>query len=196
MGSLSKLVFVMLGLNLAVVDLATAQSRNGLSVMAGLTQPMLLGGANIAVQYETNNWVFEYSHGVNLKLHKFKQTMSSSDQDENLVINVPWTTGAGIGYRISDAFHVLIEVKAHKFEVSIPGGGTANYTGFSAGPSVFYTKYFGSNFFIQPNVRFWPTVGSSESGNKIQVKRADGSTYTHKIHDFSLFVNMNLGWTF
>ncbi|MEL6849486.1 MAG: hypothetical protein AAFP92_13275, partial [Bacteroidota bacterium] len=32
----------------------------------GMSQPLFLNGFNVAINYTTQRWVFEYSHGMNL----------------------------------------------------------------------------------------------------------------------------------
>ena len=71
----------------------------------------------------------------------------------------------------------------------------ARYSTFSVGPGVFYDIYLYKGLFVQPNMRFWPTVASTYDG-AARFTRPDGSTYQHDRHDLGFFVNVNLGWTF
>jgi hypothetical protein len=140
----------------------------------------------------------EISHGQGLDLNQVPGlALTSAERDAGARVRVPWTTGFGVGVRLTENLHLLVEAKAHRYEVS---GRDANaqvrYTTFSVGPSVFYSVYLFKGFFLQPNVRWWPNVGSTLSGGQVPIKQPDGSTYDHKAHDFGLFANMNVGYTF
>ncbi|MCE3009628.1 MAG: hypothetical protein LW875_03330 [Proteobacteria bacterium] len=175
---------------------ASAEPKQGLSVAAGLTQPLLFQGANIEIAYKTGRMMYEFSNGFNLKLHKFESSLTSEEKDEKLKLTLPWTTGIAVGYFLTDTIALALEASAHRYDVEIPGGEKASYTTYSVGPGLFYTKHFGENFFIQPVLRYWPNVGSSEDGDKVGIKRANNSTYDHQVHEFGLFANIRAGWTF
>jgi hypothetical protein len=166
------------------------------SVMAGTTQWLLFGGGNIAAQVKVGRLVFEYSHGQSLHFDRaggFTQT--EAENDAGVKVGMPWTTGGGVGFQITRNLHVMVEAKAHRYEVDGPRGGTISYTSFTVGPGVFYDIYLYKGLFIQPNLRWWPTVASTYD-NKGTLTRADGSTYLHERHDLVPFVNVNVGWTF
>jgi hypothetical protein len=168
------------------------------SVMAGLVQWTLFGGGNLAGRLEAGRWVFEYSHGQGLDLNRLGGfALTKAERDADASVFVPWTTGGGVGYQITPDFHVLLEVKAHRFEVR---GADRNrklaYTTFSVGPGVFYDFYLYRGLFLQPNARFWPNVASTLDESNARLPRADGTTYEHESHSFGFFANVNLGWTF
>lgn len=54
--------------------------------------------------------------------------------------------------------------------------------------------YLYEGLFIQPNLRWWPTLASSHDGGTLRA--ADGNAYRHERHELLPFVNVNLGWTF
>lgn len=175
---------------------ARAEPKQGLSLATGLTQPLLFQGANVEVSYRTGRMMYEFSNGFNLKLHKFEPSLTTQEKNEKMKLTLPWTTGFAIGYFLTDTIALALEASMHRYDVEIPGGQKASYTTYSVGPGLFYTKYFGENFFLQPVLRYWPNVGSSENGNKVGIKRADNSTYEHQVHEFGFFANIRAGWTF
>jgi hypothetical protein len=158
----------------------------------------LLRGGNVALEYKVGRFAFEVSHGQGLDLNEAGGIfLTSAERDAGAEVRVPWTTGFGVGYRIIENLHVLIEFKAHHYEVSARDpAATASYTTFSIGPGVFYSIYIYKGLFLEPNVRFWPNVASTLPGNKVALRQPDGTTYEHQAHDFGLFANMNLGYSF
>ena len=172
--------------------------RTSFSVMAGISQWALWRGGNIAVEYKVGRFAFELSHGQGLDLNQVGGfALTSAERDAGAQVRVPWTTGGGAGVRITEDLHLLVEVKAHHFEVS--GGDPSSrvaYTTFSVGPGAFYTFRLYKGLFLQPNVRFWPNVASTLKGGAADLRRADGSTFRHEAHSFNLFVNVNLGYSF
>jgi hypothetical protein len=102
-----------------------------------------------------------------------------------------------VGYRITDDLHVLVEFKAHRFEVLGPDrNAQAAYTTFSVGPGVFYVIHLWRGLFLQPNLRWWPNVASTLDSGKVTLRQQNGATVQHQAHSFGLFANVNLGWTF
>ena len=181
---------------------SAASSSQGLerkfSVMAGLSQWLLFRGGNLAVEYKTGRFAFELSHGQGLDLNQAGGfALSSAERRDNTRVHVPWTTGFGVGYRITENLHLLLEVKAHHFEVRAnEGASEVSYTTFSVGPGAFYSIYLTKHLFLQPNVRFWPNVGSTLDGNHVTLRNSDGTGYEHQAHDFGFFGNVNLGYSF
>ena len=173
------------------------EPTDSFGVMAGMNQ-VLLGGANLAVQYETENFVFEYSHGIHLRLNNLNGIdLNREEKNDHLTVDVPWTTGFGIGYRLTKEFHVSVEFKAHRFDVSAPDGeGQVRYTTYSVGPGLFYDWTIWKGLYLEPALRWWPTVASTLPGNNHTFVRSDGSTFTHHAHDWGVFPNVSIGWTF
>ncbi|HEY8923703.1 MAG TPA: hypothetical protein VIU64_04930, partial [Polyangia bacterium] len=184
----------------ALSESASADHRypSGFSVMAGLVQWTLLRGGNLALEYKIGHLALEVSHGQGLDLNQAGGFgLSSAERDAGVHIHVPWTTGFGVGYRITPNLHALVEVKAHHYEVSgLDPAAQATYTTFSVGPGIFYSIHLYRGLFLQPNIRYWPNVGSTLKGNTVAIRQPDGTIYAHKAHDFGLFANMNLGYTF
>ena len=167
------------------------------SAMAGLIQWTAFGGGNIAGQLKAGRFVVEYSHGQALKLDRVAALgLTSEERDAGVGVAMTWTTGGGFGVQITPHLHVLVEAKAHRYEIT---GANANqsldYTTFTVGPGVFYDLYLYKGLFVQPVIRWWPTIASTYDG-KGTLSRADGTTYRHERHDLLPFVNVNVGYTF
>jgi hypothetical protein len=168
------------------------------SVMAGLAQWLLWGGGNVAAQIKVDRWVFEYSHGQALKFERAPTLgLTADERDAGVSVGMPWTTGGGFGYQITPRLHVLLEVKAHRYEVrGADQNQVARYTSITVGPGVFYDFYLYEGLFLQPSLRWWPTVASTYEASASVFTRTDGSTYAHARHELVPFVNVSLGWTF
>lgn len=168
------------------------------SVMAGLGQWIVFGGGNVAVQLKVGRFAFEYSHGQALDYDRLGGFAKSSDErDAGVSLFCPWTTGGGMGFQITPSLHALVEVKAHRYELTgADSRETLRYTTFSIGPGVFYDLYLYKGLFVQPSIRFWPTVASTLAEGKSTVRRADGTPYQHESHSLGFFANVSLGWTF
>ena len=184
------------------VPKAGSESKPGLeqkfSVMAGLSQWLLFRGGNLAVEFKTGRLAFEISHGQGLDLNQLGGfALSSAERDAGTRVRVPWTTGFGVGYRITENLHLLVEFKAHHYEVrASEGSSEVTYTTFSIGPGAFYSIYLSKHLFLEPNLRFWPNVGSTLDDHRTLLERCDGTSYEHRAHDFGFFGNVNLGYSF
>jgi hypothetical protein len=165
------------------------------SVMAGLNQWLLFGGGNIAGQLKVGRWfVAELSHGQQLNLGRVSFALTEAERDAGVSVVMPWTTGGGVGLQITPNLHVLLELKAHRYEVrGFDRNQSTSYTSFTVGPGVFYDLYLYQGFFIQPSARWWPTVASTYDEATFDTKA--GGSYTHSRHDLTPFVNLNIGWT-
>ena len=166
------------------------------SVMAGLMQWTVFGGGNIAAQVKVKRLVFEYSHGQSLHFDRVAAlALTEDERNAGVKVGMPWTTGGGFGVQITPNLHVLLEAKLHRYEVIGPRGDEISYTSFTLGPGVFYDIYLYKGLFVQPNLRWWPTIASTYDG-KGKLALANGSTYEHERHDLLPFVNVNVGYTF
>jgi hypothetical protein len=168
------------------------------SVMAGLTQWLLFRGGNLALELKVGRLVFEASHGQGLDLNQLPGlALTAAERGAGAHVLVPWTTGFGVGFRVTENFHLLVEAKAHHYEVTgRDRNSEVDYTTFSVGPGAFYSIYLYEGLFLEPTVRWWPNVASTLSGNHAVIRQSDGTTYDHAAHDFGLFANVSLGYTF
>ena len=160
----------------------------------GLSQPLLFKGYNVEVNYKTDHWVFEYSHGWDLKLHEFKDAMTDDEAKQNLKITLPYTTGGGVGYRVTKEFHVALEYKIHQFNVDSPIDNSFSYTTQTLGVGVYYDwrPFKNSGFSIMPALRYWPTIATTLKGNKKIFTNGE----IHESHKFDIAPNVKIGWAF
>jgi len=171
---------------------ADTQSIN---LIFGLTQPLLLGGGNIEINYLTDNWVFEYSHGFDLDLHESPDlAMTSEERSQGLKIHLPYSTGGGIGYRFTKEFNLRVEFKQHKYEVTHPSNERMSYTtqDLGIGAYYFYEPLRNYSLIIVPSIRYWPTINTSLDNDQYTFSNGD----VHKAHEFGLFANVSVGWKF
>lgn len=165
-----------------------------LALKAGLSQPLLLSGANLALAYKTDRWVFEYSHGMWLRYDRVGRTDTERDQDLDLYS--PWTTGFGIGYRLPWRVDIRVEVKAHRYRVTPPGNKPFAYTTFSVGPAINYHQPVYNGLGLDLTVRFWPNVATTLNDDRRAFVDSEGKRQTHKAHDLGVFPNASLTYTF
>jgi hypothetical protein len=172
---------------------APAEERTGFAVMLGLGQ-WALGGGNVAVQYNIGPLALEYSHGQGVHLSEADFLRNPSEKDAGADVHETWTTGLGVGVLVFHDLRLLLELKANHYELE---GGDRNsrlgYTTFTIGPGVFYDIHLWKGLFIQPSVRWWPTVHSTISDGAA-LRRADGTQVQITSHDSGVFPNLNVGW--
>jgi hypothetical protein len=165
------------------------------AVMLGLGQ-WALGGGNVAVQGNVGRLALEYSHGQGVHLSELGFLRNQSETDAGADVHETWTTGLGVGVLATDHLRILIELKANHYELE--GGdrnSTLGYTTFTLGPGVFYDIPIWRGLFVQPSLRWWPTVHATMPTNAT-LARADGTLVKITSHDSGIFPNVNVGWTF
>lgn len=165
-----------------------------LTIQAGLFQPLWFSGANLAAAYRAEKWVVEYSHGMWLSYDRVGR--ADTERDQNLDLYNFWTTGFGIGYRLPWRFDIRAEFKAHRYRVTPPEDASFKYTTFSIGPAVHFHQPLYKNLGLDLTVRFWPNVATTLRGGLRAFIDAGGKIATHKAHDFGVFPNVSLGYTF
>lgn len=93
-------------------------SAQAISVQGGLSQPLLLQGANIAGTYYGKSMVFEYSHGVGLRYDASGGIgLSEDEKAQGLRVFAPYSTGFGIGYLIRQNWDIRVEIKENLYRV-------------------------------------------------------------------------------
>jgi hypothetical protein len=184
---------------------------NKFSILAGLIQPLALGGGNVEVNYTTKRMIFDYSHGFNLN------PPSVGDfKTQNVVLKLPITTGFGIGYRINSFLDIRFEPKLHSFEVyykdeeKTSANKIKDYKTFTLGVGLYY-RYFlfrnNNSKFLQgitttASIRWWQNVGSTLSNDKFSYdNKLTGKKETLKAANIGfgntpLVINMGIGYTF
>ncbi len=180
---------------LGVVLSGTAQAGSW-NLVFGMSQPLVLNGGNVEVNYVTDKWVFEYSHGFNLDLNTSpgEQALSQQERDQGLTVFAPYSTGGGIGYRFTEALNIRLELKQHRFQVENPEGESIDYItrDLGVGAYYFYRPLRQYRLLIVPSVRYWPTVHTTLEGDRYHFANGE----VHQAHDFGLFGNISVGWSF
>jgi hypothetical protein len=184
--------------NATELDAAATPSGTGASVMLGLQQWLLMGGGNVAVQYKTRRLVFEYSHGQALHLNfAGRLALTEEERAADVQIDMPWTTGGGVGVRLTRNLHALLEVKVHRYQVlGADRNQRLSYLTFTVGPGLFYEIHLWRGLFLQPCLRWWPTVADTLDDDAAAFKRPDGTSYSARPKSLGVFANVNLGWQF
>jgi hypothetical protein len=159
-----------------------------LGVHFGLSQPLLLGGFNVAADLHWKRWVLEYSHGMNLDYNRIESVkLTSAERSAGLDLDSPWTTGFGVGFRVVDELYPMLEGKAHRYTAS-QGGETQRYTTVSVGPAIAHRLFVYDGFFVNSYLRYWPNVWSSQ--NKVDF----ASGLSHDPLDLGFFANISIGY--
>lgn len=183
------------------------------SILFGLNQPIVFKGFNIEVDYKTEKWIFDYSHGFNLHV----DGASLDDEYENQKINFKITNsiGFGVGYRFTKAFNVRFEPKVHFYETYYQGAeqtrsnSIVNFTTFTLGFGAYYTwqpfeneKNMLKGITIVPSIRYWYQVGSTLDQDEFTYF----NTQTNKTETFTapniglantpLVLNVSVGYSF
>ncbi len=183
------------------------------NVLFGLSQPLVADGFNFEADVFYKRLAFDFSHGVSLDFSGKGVTGAVARQ--KLAVHIPYTTGFGIGYRFTKAFNVRIEPKWHQFEIYYNGEMQTNanritrYNTFSLGIGAYYGWLPFSNksnalkgIMISPSVRFWPTLSSSLSDDKMTyTNKMTGKQETHErmqpgITNTPLVINVSVGYSF
>ena len=184
---------------------------NKFSIMAGLIQPIALRGGNVELNWTTKRMIFDYSHGFNLN------PPSGGDfKAQQVVLHLPYSTGFGIGYRITSFFDVRFEPKLHSWEVyykdseQTPANKIKAYKTFTLGLGAYY-RYFPfrnsrhtvlQGITTATSLRFWPNIGSTLSHDKFTYANAiTGNTETQKAANIGMantpiIFNVSVGYTF
>ena len=152
-------------------SVASAESTS-VAVNFGLIQPIVLGGANIEVDFRRGPFVASYSHGWSLDLSG--GLITGEQRDQHLRLHVPYTTGVGVGLgHHFERAHLFVdaraELKLHRFEPAVEDASKTTvkllpaYSTLTLGGGL-YATYVPSYEYpvdISVSVRYWPNVWSS-----------------------------------
>lgn len=174
------------------------------TVATGITQPILLDGFNLAVNYNLGKIVLEYSHGVNLEYKD--QVLKLAYKDKLLSLKSPYSTGTGLGYKLISknkiGFDIRAEAKVHKYVAELTETETIDYVNFDLGGGAYFQYYpFAKRsnalkgIVIEPSIRYWANTASSLKGDHVYRGEND-IDITHKPYPLDLFANISLGYTF
>ncbi len=181
------------------------------TILAGLIQPLALQGGNVEVNYTTKRMIFDYSHGFNLNLPSV-----GDFKTQQVELNLPVSTGFGVGYRFTSFLDLRVEPKLHSFEVfyknerTSGGSSIKTYKTFTLGLGLYY-RFFpfkqSENKFLQglttsASIRWWQNIGSTLSNDRFSyANKLTGKTETLKasnigISNSPLVMNLAIGYTF
>jgi hypothetical protein len=167
--------------------------RLQLGVNFGLVQ-IGLGGFNVAAELRYERLWLEYSHGQSLDLNALGGFgLTAAERDQNLDVDVPYTTGFGVGVTLVDELWVGVELKTHRFDVADPSGDRVSYQTYSVGPVVGYKLFVWRGLYANAFLRYWPNVATSLDDD--QVALGPNGTL-HEAHAFNFFANLAVGWAF
>lgn len=192
-------------------DSKTYDYSNRFSVLFGLIQPVVLSGFNIEINYFTKKMAFDYSHGVSLDPPAIGDV-----KDQNIVWHLPYSTGFGIGYRLTNSLDIRFEPKLHSWEAYYKEGVQNNqnrikdFKTITLGIGVYY-RYFpfknSNSKFLQgittsSSVRWWQNTSSTLDGGKFTyLNKTTGKNETLKTPNVGLantpiIINIGIGYTF
>jgi len=183
---------------------------NRISFLAGLIQPLVLKGGNIEVTYFSKNMSFDYSHGFSLDMSG--GTVTGDTKTQKLAYHLPYSTGFGIGYRITSSFDVRVESKMHSWEVYYDGEYQnkstliKSYKTYSLGLGAYYRympfhnkEGWVKGITTSTSLRWWPNVASSLKNNElIYYNRLTNKDETLKASNIGIagsqfLVNLSIG---
>ena len=187
--------------------------KNEIAVLFGLNQPLLAGGFNIELNYFRPKLAFDYSHGVSLEFSG--PAVVGKMKEQKLVAHLPFTTGFGVGYRLTKFLNFRAEPKWHRFEIYYDGESQTKanqisaYTTFTLGFGL-YGKWHPfknrenmlQNIMIAPSIRWWPNVYSSLTDNQFSYSnKITNQTEIHKALNIGFlntpfFFNISIGYRF
>lgn len=148
---------------------------NTWTIMAGLIQPIALDGGNIELNYFGKRTVFDFSHGFSLD-----PPVVGVVKDQGIVWHLPYSTGFGIGYRLTKALDVRFEPKLHSWEAYNKGEAQTEATKIkdfrtvTMGIGIYYRYFpfknsqskFLNGIVTASSVRWWQNVSSTLSNDE------------------------------
>jgi len=171
---------------------AHTPDRVQLAFHFGLVQPVLLHGFNAAIDVRWKRLIFTYSHGASLS---FTSSLPTSERVQGLSVVAPFSTGGGIGIVLIDELYVLLDIKYHRFELTL-GAEHPSYETLTVGGEIGWRFFIWRGFYLSPVVRYWPNVWSSAPAGGVLLK--DGAIVHHPLVQGAggLFANVLIGWAF
>jgi hypothetical protein len=189
------------------------KAETKVNVLFGLSQPLVTHGFNFEFNYIHNRLIIDFSQGVALE---FTSGLVTPDlRRQGVDVHMPWTTGFGVGYRITSWLNLRAEPKWHRFEfyydnqLKYPGTEITSYNTFTMGLGLYgafqpFKKKasFLSGILIAPSIRYWPTVASNLKGNQFTYynqhtgKNEEIKTVGPGIGLTPLVINVSIGYSF
>ena len=187
------------------------KTEKKINVLFGGTQ-LLVHGFNYETNYVSKRLIVDFSHGVSLL---FKEgTVPTELKKQGVEVHMPWTIGAGVGYRLTEWLTIRVEPKWHRFEFyyengQLPQHQITAYNTFTLGVGVYgsYQPFkkkenFLKGIMIAPSIRYWPTVlSTAKENNYSYYNQSTGATEVIKTYGpgialTSLILNVSFGYTF
>ncbi len=184
---------------------------NKFSILFGTIQPTVLQGFNIEVNYATKRLMFEYSHGASLDIPTI-----GDYKDQKVALHLPYSTGFGIGYRVTSFFDIRLEPKLHSWEIYNEGEAQNENTliekfrTFTLGIGMYY-RYMpfknSENKFLQgittsTSIRYWQNVSTTLEDNQFTyLNKTTNRSETLKTPNIGIantpfLFNIGIGYTF
>jgi hypothetical protein len=189
------------------------KTEKRINILFGLSQPLLAHGFNGEANYIHDRLIVDYSHGVSLDFSG--NAVPDALRKQQVAVHMPWTTGIGIGYRLTEWLNVRVEPKWHRFEFhyadeqKYSSNEILGYNSFTLGLGVYgswrpFKKKASvlKGIFVAPSIRYWPTVSSTLKGNGFAyLNQATGAneeikTYGPGIGLTPVIVNISVGYSF
>jgi hypothetical protein len=209
-----SLILNSLNANAQSVESKQADKSNiKMGIVFGLNQPLVTNGFNVEFNYYTKCFVFDYSHGFNLKIRD--KLVSTEAKQQQIKFNISHSLGFGIGYRITDYFNIRIEPKMHLWSLYYNDSKYANkniiakYTTYTLGIGAYYnwmpfknTSSFAKGLSVVPSFRWWPNINTTLLDNKFNYFNSrTGKNEVHKANNIGVsntpfFGNISLGYSF
>jgi hypothetical protein len=178
-----------------VFQLAAHQPRRvQLAFHFGLLQPAVTHGFNAAVDVRYRRLILTYSHGAGLDSTRFE---NAHEKSAHMTLQMPWTTGGGVGILLIDELWVLGDLKVHHLEAATASEHHA-YTNVTIGAEIGWRYFVWKGFHVALVARYWPNVYSS-AGRGVTFHDTQGKTFVHepfKQGKDGLFGNVLVGWAF
>ncbi len=213
-------IILAIALLVATITTANAQklqkntsAKNQYSIVFGLTQPLILKGFNVEVNYWRKKMVFDYSHGFNL--HVAGKQVSKEIESQKINFKISHSLGFGIGYRFTKAFNVRFEPKMHIYETYYDAqiqnntNSLVRFTTYTLGLGTYYRwtpfekkENILKGITVVPSIRYWKKVSSTLNNNKFDYYNTQTkSNQSFKapnigMNNTPIFVNVSIGYTF
>ncbi len=188
----------------------TEMSHPEVALLAGLIQPILLGGGNVELDLYWGRLVVGYSHGFLLNFRG--DTLVGEAAQQGLALHLPYSTGLSVGYRFLPWLDARLEGKVHRFEVREASSGTPlfDYTTMTLGVGV-YAQYrpfrdFGvqtdewlHGFLVLCSVRYWPNLWTSLPNDELAYPHPSLGDVEHHAANIGIantpfIVNVSVGY--
>ncbi len=193
----------------------TLKKTKELVLLAGTIQPFLLQGGNIELDFYLPKTVFNYSHGFSLEMESASGTTVGEAKRQSVAYHIPYSTGFGIGYRLTKYVDVRFEPKLHRFEAyydgsdrKAPKNRISSYTTVTLGIGAYFRwKPFEKQhnvlkgIFTSTSLRYWQNVWTSLDSNKtVYANTVTGKTESLKASNIGIantpfLFNIALGYS-